>query len=277
MSSGVRCAETMRSSCSTPKRVQISAAPRMVGRSESLPMTMPTSAAIAPSPFRLCAIHAAPSGYRHGPRAVKCVCRRPLTALAARRTLRAWVGRCVEDTRRRERGMDTMAGNGEAAPAARALTRVLFALGAVALVFLGAVYLCAPEIYLADADAAALRGGQATVGRDGVRGRRRALDRLAGGWDRAALALGLLADRDGLHLLRVANPSDGARAGGHPHGGGASVVQRSTRAGGGDRAGHRHLDAAAVPALWRVGKGPRTGERVGEATCAERWAAWFCL
>ena len=41
-----------------------------------------------------------------------------------------------------------MAGNGAAAPAARALTRVLFAFGAVALVFLGAVYLFAPEIYL---------------------------------------------------------------------------------------------------------------------------------
>src|SRR5690242_14147223 len=41
-----------------------------------------------------------------------------------------------------------MAGNGEAARAARALTRVLFAFGAVALVFLGAIYLFAPEIYL---------------------------------------------------------------------------------------------------------------------------------
>jgi hypothetical protein len=41
-----------------------------------------------------------------------------------------------------------MAGNGEAAPAARALTRVLFALGALALVFLSAIYLFAPEIYL---------------------------------------------------------------------------------------------------------------------------------
>ena len=41
-----------------------------------------------------------------------------------------------------------IAGNGEAEQAARALTRVLFAFGALALVFLGAVYLFAPEIYL---------------------------------------------------------------------------------------------------------------------------------
>src|SRR5579884_2694212 len=46
MSSGVLCAETMRISCATPKRSHISAAPRMVGRSESLPMTMPTSGAM---------------------------------------------------------------------------------------------------------------------------------------------------------------------------------------------------------------------------------------
>jgi hypothetical protein len=44
--------------------------------------------------------------------------------------------------------MGAMAGIGEAAPAARALTRVLFAFGALALVFLGAVYLFAPEIFL---------------------------------------------------------------------------------------------------------------------------------
>src|SRR5258706_1363885 len=125
----------------------------------------------------------------------------------------------------------------------------------------------------ADADAAALRGGPPTAHRDGVPGRRRALGRLAWGWDRAALALGLLADRGSLHLLRVADPGDGARTGGHPHGGGAGVVQRSTRAGSGARAGHRYLDAAAVPALWRVGAGPHGGERVGEALCAERWAA----
>jgi hypothetical protein len=41
-----------------------------------------------------------------------------------------------------------IAGNGEAARAARALMWVLFAFGAVALVFLGAIYLFAPEIYL---------------------------------------------------------------------------------------------------------------------------------
>src|SRR5260370_3595898 len=62
------------------------------------------------------------------------------------------VGGCVEGARRREREVAAMAGaiagNGEAAPAARALTRVLLALGAVALVFLGAIYLFAPEIYL---------------------------------------------------------------------------------------------------------------------------------
>jgi hypothetical protein len=44
--------------------------------------------------------------------------------------------------------MGAMAGVGEAAPAARTLTRVLFAFGALALVFLGAVYLFAPEIFL---------------------------------------------------------------------------------------------------------------------------------
>lgn len=41
-----------------------------------------------------------------------------------------------------------MAGDGEAARAARALTRAPFAFGAVALVLLGAIYLFAPEIYL---------------------------------------------------------------------------------------------------------------------------------
>jgi hypothetical protein len=41
-----------------------------------------------------------------------------------------------------------MAGDGEAARAARALTRMLFAFGALALVFLVAIYLFTPEIYL---------------------------------------------------------------------------------------------------------------------------------
>ena len=55
-------------------------------------------------------------------------------------------GRWVRGARRREREVGAMAGDGEPARAARALTRVLFAFGAVALVFLGAIYLFAPEI-----------------------------------------------------------------------------------------------------------------------------------
>ena len=47
MTSGVRCAETMRTSWATPNAVNTSIAACMTGRSESLPMITPTSGALS--------------------------------------------------------------------------------------------------------------------------------------------------------------------------------------------------------------------------------------
>src|ERR1700704_5140600 len=45
ITSGVRCADTTRTSCAIPKSVSTSTAPCITGRSESLPMITPTSGA----------------------------------------------------------------------------------------------------------------------------------------------------------------------------------------------------------------------------------------